>query len=125
MCQHVYALYGAYTVRKKTETPEQVKRWFLEAIQGLWPLAEGSLSLRKSPCIRENCPACARGEGHPSYVLYGRRSGRRLSIYVPDELAPEIQRAVENGRRLKDLINEAGVRYTHAVKAQRNQTRRP
>jgi hypothetical protein len=125
MCQHVYALHGAYTVRKKAETPEQVKRWFLEAIQGLWPLAEGSLSLRKSPCIRENCPACARGEGHPSYVLYGRRGGRRLSIYVPDELATEIQRAVENGRRLKDLINEAGVRYAHAVKAQRNQTRRP
>ena len=112
-------------MRAKTETPEQVKRWFLEAIQGLWPLAEGSLSLRKSPCIRENCRACARGEGHSSYVLYGRRGSRRFSIYVPDELAPGIQKAVTNGRRLKDLINEAGVRYTHAVKAQRNQARRP
>ena len=70
---------------KKAETPEQVKQWFLDAIRGLWPLAEGSLSLRKSPCIRENCPACARGEGHPSYVLYGRRGGKRFSIYVPDE----------------------------------------
>jgi hypothetical protein len=109
---------------KKAETPEDVKRWFLEATQNLWPLAEGSLSLRKSPCIRENCPACARGEGHPSYVLYARRGGRRFSIYVPDELAPEIQKAVENGRRLKDLIGEAGVRYAHAVKKQRNQTQR-
>lgn len=112
-------------MRKRAEQPEQVKRWFQEAVQGLWPLAEGSLSLRKSPCIRENCPACARGEGHPSFVLYGRRGERRFSIYVPDELAPEIQKAVENGRLLKDLINEAGVRYAHAVKAQRSQTLRP
>src|SRR5690349_17679559 len=111
-------------MRKKVETPEQVKRWFLEAIEGLWPLAEGFLSLRKSPCIRQNCASCARGEGHLSYVLYGRRGGKRFSIYVPDELATEIQKAVENGRRLKDLINEAGVRYAHAVKAQRNQTQR-
>ena len=110
---------------KKVETPEKVKQWFMKATQGLWPLAEGSLSLRKSPCIRENCAACARGEGHPSYVLYGRRGGKRFSIYVPDELAPDIQKAVENYRKLKDLINEAGVRYAHAVKAQRGHTRRP
>jgi hypothetical protein len=115
----------AHIRMNKAETPEQVKRWFLEATHGLWPLAEGSLSLRKSPCIRENCPACARGEGHLSYILYGRQRGRRFSIYVPDELAPEIQKAVENGRRLKDLMNEAGVRYAHAIRAQRNKTRQP
>jgi hypothetical protein len=104
----------------KQETPDQVHRWFREATTWLWPVADGSLSLRKSPCIRENCAACARGEGHPSYVLYGRHRGKRVSIYVPSELAPDIQKAVENGRHLKDLINEAGVRYTHALKAQRN-----
>lgn len=121
----MYMRHLAHIQVKKAEKPEQVKRWFLEAVQGLWPLAEGSLSLRKSPCIRENCLACARGEGHPSYVLYGRRGGRRFSIYVPDELAPEIQKAVENGRRLKDLMNEAGVRYAHAIKAQRDKTLQP
>lgn len=105
---------------KKQDTPEQVQRWFLDALKEIWPVADGSLSLRKSPCIRPNCAACAKGEGHSSYVLYSRRSGKRLSIYVPDELAPEIQKAVENGRRLNDLINEAGVRYTHALKTQRN-----
>jgi hypothetical protein len=119
----MYMRYVAHIRMKTTETPEQVKRWFLEAIRGLWPIAEGSLSLRRSPCVRENCPACTRGEGHPSYVLYGRRDGKRFSIYVPDELAPNIQEAVENGRKLRDLINEAGMRYAHAVKVQRNQTR--
>jgi hypothetical protein len=75
--------------------------------------------LRRCPCVRENCQACARGEGHPSYVLYARRGGRRVSIYVPEDVAPKIERALENGRRLQQLINEAGIRYVHAVKRQR------
>ena len=85
----------------------------------LWPVAEGSLSLRRSPCIRENCQVCARGEGHPSYVLYARRGGRRVSTYVPADIAPKIEKALENGRHLQELINEAGVRYAEAVKRER------
>jgi hypothetical protein len=42
-----------------------------------------------------------------------------VSIYVPDDIAPMIERALENGRRLQQLINEAGVRYVDAVKRQR------
>jgi hypothetical protein len=110
-------------MKRKQDTPEQVQRSFLEAIQRLWPIADGSLSLRKSPCIRPNCEACASGKGHSSYALYGRRAGKRFSIYIPDELAPDIQKAVDNGRRLKDLINDAGVRYTRALKAQRVRSR--
>jgi len=52
-------------------------------------------------------------------VLYGRIKGRRVAIYIPDELAPEIRRALENGRALQDLLYEAGRRYTNAVKHQR------
>lgn len=103
----------------KVETPEDVERWFTAALAKLWPVAEGSLSLRRCPCVRENCQACARDEGHPSYVLYARRGGKRVSIYVPEDVAPKIEKALENGRRLQQLINEAGMRYTDAVKRQR------
>src|SRR5215831_13571934 len=99
---------------RKEETLEDVKSWFRSAIAGMWPVAEGSLSLRRTPCIRRNCSACARGEGHHSHVLYGRSQGRRFSIYVPDNLAPQVQRAIDNGRRLQELMNEAGVRYVQA-----------
>jgi hypothetical protein len=104
--------------KKQQQTPEQVQRWFLDQIKEVGPVAEGSLSLRKSPCIRPNCASCAAGDGHSSYALYGRRGGKRFSIYIPKVLAPDIQKAVENGRKLKDLINEAGVRYALALKAQ-------
>jgi hypothetical protein len=103
----------------KSDKPEDVERWFAAAIAKLWPIAEGSLSLRRCPCIRRNCQACARGEGHPSYILYARRAGRRVSVYVPDDVAPEIEQAIENGRRLQQLVNEAGIRYVEAVKQQR------
>jgi hypothetical protein len=97
----------------------EVHRWFQSAVRRVWPIAEGSLSLRKSRCIRKNCSACSSGKGHASYVLCGRRGSRRFSIYVPDELAPEVQQAIENGRRLQELVNEAGVRFVHALKEQR------
>lgn len=103
----------------KSETPEQVRRWFLNAIHKLWPIAGGSISLRKSPCIRENCSACASGVGHSSYALSGYRGNRRFSVYVPDQLAPEIQKAVETGRELQDLMKEAGLRYVRARKSER------
>jgi len=103
----------------KNESSEDVRRWFLRAIKDLWPVALGSVSLRKSPCIRENCPACASGQGHSSYALSGYRENRRFSVYVPDELAPDIQRALEKGRRLQGLLKEAGVRYLRAQKRER------
>ncbi|HEX4138398.1 MAG TPA: hypothetical protein VHY84_27555 [Bryobacteraceae bacterium] len=45
------------------EAPE---RWFHAAVQKLAPVAAGSLPLRKSPCIRENCAACAGGKATPA-----------------------------------------------------------
>jgi hypothetical protein len=101
------------------ESTDDVKSWFAGAVAKLWPVAEGSFSLRHSPCVRKNCPACARGEGHSSYVLYARKGKRRTSVYVPYDLAPKLASAIKNGRRLQQLINEAGVRYTQALKRER------
>jgi hypothetical protein len=100
----------------KTESTEDVRRWFVEVIRDLWPVAVGSLSFRKGACIRPNCPACASGEGHSSYALYGRRGNRRFSFYVPEKLVPEVRAAVQNGRKLQELVNQAGVRYVGALK---------
>jgi hypothetical protein len=35
---------------------------------------------------------------------------------VPERLVPEVRAAIENGRRLQEIINEAGVRYVSALK---------
>jgi hypothetical protein len=104
---------------ERSESPEEVRRWFLREVSELWPLAAGSLSLRTGPCIREHCSACERGEGHASYALYGRKKNRRFSVYVPEELVGLVQQAVNNGRKLEQLLREAGIRYTVALKAKR------
>ena len=103
---------------RKAESPVDVRRWFAGVIRELWPVAVGSLSLRKGPCIRPNCSACASGEGHSSSALYGRQGDRRFSIYVPERLVPEVRTAIQNGRQLQELISEAGLRYLNALKRQ-------
>lgn len=105
------------------EKVDDVRRWFQGAIRDLWPVASGSLSLRKSPCIRPQCKLCESGQGHSSYALYGRTGKRRFSIYVPEELASDVERAIENGRSLQRLLSEAGRRYAVALKKERRSKR--
>src|ERR1700726_2575863 len=103
------------------ETSSDVVRWLQSEAAGLWPALLGSLSFRRSPCVRESCPACQSGEQHPSYVLYGRLKGRRFAVYVPEELVPEVRRCLDNGRALQELLFQAAPRYVKALKQERDQ----
>jgi hypothetical protein len=106
-------------IRAKTETPADVVRWMESEAAGLWPAMLGSLSFRRSRCMQASCAACLSGEQHQSHVLYGRHNGRRFAVYVPEDLAGEVRRAVENGRALQDLLVQAGPRYVKALKRAR------
>jgi hypothetical protein len=120
----MYGLWHTYGMSAKSQPkPESLadaQRWLQQQTANLWPAALGSLSFRRSPCIRPNCPACHSGEKHPSYVLYGRRQGRRFSLYVPEELVPQVQRWLDNGRALQDLLYQAAPRYVKALKRERD-----
>jgi hypothetical protein len=107
---------------KKIESPAEVQQWFQNQAGKLWPAALGSLSLRRSPCVRERCQACASGQQHTSYVLYGRQKGRRFALYVPEELVPAVRRGLDNGRALQELLYQAAPRYVQALKQERTQT---
>ncbi|MFO1158140.1 MAG: hypothetical protein U1E60_23455 [Reyranellaceae bacterium] len=109
----------------KNETPSDVERWLADQTTTALPALLGSLSLRRSPCIRENCPACRSGEQHPSYVLYGRLKGRRVSVYVPEDLVPQVQRCLDKGRAVQELLYEAAPRYIKALKRERAKAARP
>ena len=102
-----------------SESPSDVAHWLRSESANLWPALLGWLSLRRSRCIRENCAACQSGEQHQSYVLYGRARGRRVAVYVPEELVAEVQRSLDNGRALQDLLQQAAPRYIKALKRAR------
>ena len=107
-------------IRTPNESPADVVRWLQTSAAGLSPAILGSLSFRRSPCGYPNCSACLSGEQHASWVLYGRHNGKRFAVYVPEDLAPQVQRAVENGRALQDLLMQAGPRYVKALKRARS-----
>ena len=121
----MYAVWHTYSMatksKAKSESLADVQRWFEQQSANLWPAVLGSLSFRRSPCIRPNCPACLSGEKHPSYVLYGRQQGRRFSLYVPEELVPQVQRWLDNGRALQELLYQAASRNLQALTRERDQ----
>ena len=102
-----------------SESRSDVARWLRSDTTSRCHALLSSLSLRRIRCIRRNCPACRSGEQHQSYVLYGRASRRRVAVYVPEELVPEVQRSLDNGRALQDLLHQAAPRYIKALKRER------
>ena len=106
-----------------TLSPSEVRKWFQQQVRELWPAGLGSISLRRSPCIRERCSACERGEQHRSYVLYTRVEGQQRAVYVPKELVSELEAVLERGRELQALLHEAAVRYVKALKSERKRRR--
>jgi hypothetical protein len=92
----------------KTESAADVEQWFRNQAADLWPAALGSLCLRRSPCVRDRCQA-----------LYCRIKGRRYTVYIPDELVPDMQRSLDNGRKLQELLHQAAMRYAKALKHDR------
>jgi len=106
----------------ETESVADVLNWLRSESANLFPAILGSLSLRRSPCTRENCQACLSGEQHPAHVLYGRLKRRRVAVYVPEELVPEVRRSVENGHALQEVLQQAAPRYIKALKRERKKT---
>jgi len=78
------------------------------------------LSLRKSPCVRANCVACAAGEGHRELrALRSSAVGNGIRSTCRKISSATCSLALENGRRLKDSISIAGERFAHALKNER------
>jgi len=107
----------------KPESPLEVQHWLRDQLADLLPAGLGCLSVRRSPCIRQHCPACLSGEKHPSHFLSGRIQGRPFALYVPEELVPEVSRCLDNGRALQELLHQTLVRYTQALKQERKHQR--
>src|ERR1700676_1170622 len=107
-----------------SESPTDVMRWLQGEAAVLWPAFLGWLSLRRSRCLRPNCAACLSGEHHQAHVFLDRAEGRRIAGYVPEELVPQVQRGLDNGRALQDLLHQAAPRYIKALKRERAEAKK-
>lgn len=77
-------------------------------LHALWPVAKGSLSRVRKPCIRPACRACASGEKHPVWLYTFRLDGHRRCVYVAEAQVAALQQALANGRQLERLLCQCG-----------------
>ena len=105
-------------MKYKKDNRFSVQQRFLQQLLSLWPALKGSLAEVRKPCIRPNCSACARGQKHPNYLLAFTEKGRRRCLYVPQAMVPVLKRALENGRRLEQLLYALGPALLREYRAQ-------
>jgi hypothetical protein len=103
----------------KTKRPSDHQA-FLEELACLWPLAKGSLTEVRKPCIRPNCPACKAGRKHKAVFFSFTQGGKRRCRYVPAALAPVLRQALANGRRLEGRLAELGAALIDAYRHRRD-----
>jgi hypothetical protein len=99
----------------------QLRQRFLDQLADLWPVLKGSIAEVRKPCIRPHCPACARGDKHPAFILSFSDQGRRRCMYVPPELVPRLRQALVNGRRLERLLYQLGPAFLMHYRQQRDE----
>lgn len=107
---------------KKIKENEVLKQ-MLQEIGTLWPAIKGSLAQVRKPCIRKTCPACARGDKHPNWLLAFTKGGKRRCLYVPEEMVSVLQQALKNGRKMEQLLYSVGPLMIREYRRQRKNTK--
>jgi hypothetical protein len=82
------------------------------------PLLRGSLVLQHRSCGKPYC-RCQKGQKHPALYLHTRSGDRRVRIYIPPALHDTARRWVDNGRRLKRLVDRVSEHHFQALLEQK------
>ena len=114
----MHTLYAILHPVKQKLNDSSVQNRFRAKLLALSPALKGSLAEVRKPCIRPNCPVCARGDKHPNYLLAFTDQGRRRCLYVPKAMVPALKRALENGRQIEKLLYQMGPALLKEFRAQ-------
>jgi len=88
-------------------------------LQRLWPLAKGSLTEVRKPCIRPGCKACASGQKHAAWIYVYRAQGRAQCRYVPRAFVGPLRQAIGHWRELERLAARWGEQLILGYRQQR------
>jgi len=84
------------------------------------PLLRGSLVLQHRSCGKPYC-RCQKGQKHPALYLHTRSGDRRVRIYIPPALHDIARQWVDNGRRLKRLVDRVSEHHLQALLVQKRE----
>jgi hypothetical protein len=111
-------------MEKKKVEKEDGKARFLAEVSELWPVARGSLSYVRKPCVHPNCAACARGDKHPSWIFSIYQEGKQRCLYVPEDLVATLRQAIANGRKVEQLLVKCGASLVYEHRRRRRRKKR-
>jgi len=77
----------------------------VKELQAKGPLVAASLVAIRRKCGRPGCH-CLTGEGHPGFLLTCKEKGKTRSVYVPQDLVPEVRQWITEYKRIKPLIRQ-------------------
>jgi len=83
----------------------------------------GSLALTHTKCGKPSCH-CARGEGHPGWMLGFMEEGTQRVMRIPSDWVDEVRQRVEAGRAFLEAVKEVFVANAHLVALSRRQRTR-
>jgi len=92
------------------------KEKWLKAVAGLYPAAKGSMREVRRNCSSPSCTTCISGTRHPAWLLTYYLDGRQHSKHIPKAMGGEMRKALENGRKLEDLMVLASLELIEAHK---------
>src|ERR1700693_1871113 len=93
-------------------------------LSGLADVLRGSL-LERSIHHTSGCPKCARGEGHPLWVLnvnYPGAKTRQLSLRA--EQVPQVRQALDRYRQVKETLEAISELNQQLLRMDRDESRR-
>ena len=99
-----------------TDEEKRFRDEWLEKVRELSPAIRGSLTQFRRKCGRKGCRKCASGEGHPTWQLSYYSEGRHRNCHVGPGQLEAVRRALENGRRLEQLMSANGFRLVKLLK---------
>jgi len=97
-----------------------VRRWFLSAVQKMWPVARDHSHFAEARAF-EKTASMREGVGTKATSVWPEFRSAVFGLCA-EVMADQVQAAIDNGRELRQLMNEAGVRYVNALKTARRKT---
>ncbi len=91
----------------------------LQRIRKIRPFVQASLTVTHQLCGRPTCRCALHGELHETSLLTWKEKGKTQTLHVPIELRQEVAQWVEEGKRLKRLIDEMSEAQKRLLKQKR------
>lgn len=102
-------------------TEREVREGWLKAVTELGPVVKGSIKEIKAVCGSKKCKKCLSGERHQAFQMTYYLDGKQHSKYIQKGQLELARVALENGRKLEELMTRFGLEYLNATKAAKKQ----